>query len=630
MKKILYITGILVGLFVPIFSYAQFTLISGGTGWGTSTSGDILIGTSSTLRYTRLAASSTGTVLQSQGIGQTPKWVATSSLNIPKSSGAINSVQLSDGSGGFAGDSNFTFDPSGGRNLSSDAAQINFGDLSDSLSHVKLSLTQGGGIILNPGNSGGVIGTINGNILDDGNANGTVLGNFTVGNSVLTNILDDLGGNPYLNSNSGGTVTLGDIDSVFNGINIQLSNSGIFLNNNGNPIQTYNNILDNGGDGSMTVNGGMGINNGLTTTPFTVFGASGDTYLGIDTTNGTITTLNNTLEDGSGGASFSHISVGSCTGCGSSQWTTSGSNIYYNAGSVGIGTVSPGAPLHLVRGTSGGFTPVTDETMIIQRNSSSADNNALTMVSGSNGVNLIRFTKNGATEPGRILYSENTNFMEFDASSSERMRITGNGNVGIGTVSPSTLLQVNGTTTATCFSVSGTCINGTVTSVSGSGGTTGLTLTGGAITTSGTLTLGGTLSVANGGTGVTSTSTLLSNLALVPLLSGTSTDYVALTAAQPTINTFKAGSATTSVDVRGYVNIHSIATDVAVFRVSYTDENGTAQTYSSANLSTTGGNPIAVGELRLAPNTVASTSVALTTAIGSISYGAGATITLIK
>ena len=44
---------------------------------------------------------------------------------------------------------------------------------------------------------------------------------------------------------------------------------------------------------------------------------------------------------------------------------------------------------------------------------------------------------------------------------------------------------------------------GTVTSVDGSGGTTGLTLTGGPITTSGTLTLGGTLVVANGGTGAT-------------------------------------------------------------------------------------------------------------------------------
>mgnify|MGYP003637857237 FL=1 len=48
---------------------------------------------------------------------------------------------------------------------------------------------------------------------------------------------------------------------------------------------------------------------------------------------------------------------------------------------------------------------------------------------------------------------------------------------------------------------------GTVTSVDGSGGSTGLTLTGGAITTTGTLTLGGTLAVASGGTNLTSYTT---------------------------------------------------------------------------------------------------------------------------
>lgn len=50
-------------------------------------------------------------------------------------------------------------------------------------------------------------------------------------------------------------------------------------------------------------------------------------------------------------------------------------------------------------------------------------------------------------------------------------------------------------------------LNGTVTSVAASGGTTGLTFTGSPITTSGTLTLGGTLGVANGGTGTTTTFT---------------------------------------------------------------------------------------------------------------------------
>jgi len=48
--------------------------------------------------------------------------------------------------------------------------------------------------------------------------------------------------------------------------------------------------------------------------------------------------------------------------------------------------------------------------------------------------------------------------------------------------------------------------SGTVTSVAISGGSTGLTTSGGPITTSGTITLGGTLAVANGGTGTASPS----------------------------------------------------------------------------------------------------------------------------
>lgn len=53
---------------------------------------------------------------------------------------------------------------------------------------------------------------------------------------------------------------------------------------------------------------------------------------------------------------------------------------------------------------------------------------------------------------------------------------------------------------------------GTVTSVSGAGGTTGLTLTGGPIVGAGTLTLGGTLAVAHGGTGGTTAAAARSGL----------------------------------------------------------------------------------------------------------------------
>ena len=53
-------------------------------------------------------------------------------------------------------------------------------------------------------------------------------------------------------------------------------------------------------------------------------------------------------------------------------------------------------------------------------------------------------------------------------------------------------------------SVAGT---GTVTSIDVSGGTTGLTTSGGPVTTSGTVTIGGTLAYTNGGTGLTALGT---------------------------------------------------------------------------------------------------------------------------
>ncbi len=63
-----------------------------------------------------------------------------------------------------------------------------------------------------------------------------------------------------------------------------------------------------------------------------------------------------------------------------------------------------------------------------------------------------------------------------------------------------------------------TVSSGSVTSVDVSGGTTGLTTSGGPITTSGTITLSGTLAIANGGTGQTSAANAIN--ALVPTQTG--------------------------------------------------------------------------------------------------------------
>jgi hypothetical protein len=67
----------------------------------------------------------------------------------------------------------------------------------------------------------------------------------------------------------------------------------------------------------------------------------------------------------------------------------------------------------------------------------------------------------------------------------------------------SNITITNGVGSITIASSGGGGGSGTVTSVNVSGGTTGLTYSGGPVTTSGTITMAGTLVVGNGGTGVT-------------------------------------------------------------------------------------------------------------------------------
>ena len=95
-----------------------------------------------------------------------------------------------------------------------------------------------------------------------------------------------------------------------------------------------------------------------------------------------------------------------------------------------------------------------------------------------------------------------------------------------------------------------------VTSVAVSGGTTGLTTSGGPITGSGTITLAGTLAIANGGTGVTTRQEAMDALAGAvtsgQYLRGNGTDVVmsAIQAADvPTLNQNTTGTATNATNV---------------------------------------------------------------------------------
>jgi len=80
-------------------------------------------------------------------------------------------------------------------------------------------------------------------------------------------------------------------------------------------------------------------------------------------------------------------------------------------------------------------------------------------------------------------------FIYDDTASAARLVIDTSGSVGIGTTTPSTALQVNGTATATTFSGAGTSLTGTAAS-----------LTAGNATTAAALTNGGTLNTPGSGT----------------------------------------------------------------------------------------------------------------------------------
>jgi hypothetical protein len=109
-------------------------------------------------------------------------------------------------------------------------------------------------------------------------------------------------------------------------------------------------------------------------------------------------------------------------------------------------------------------------------------------VQGSDAVTITGGTANGLTIGAVNPAAGTFTTLRFNST------LSANGSIG----TSGQVLTSNGASAPTWQSVAGV---GTVTSVDGSGGTTGLTLTGGPITSSGTLTLGGTLAVANGGTG---------------------------------------------------------------------------------------------------------------------------------
>ena len=108
-------------------------------------------------------------------------------------------------------------------------------------------------------------------------------------------------------------------------------------------------------------------------------------------------------------------------------------------GNVGIGTTAPGAKLEVYAGSSSGAATNSDDNLVIEDNGNSFIN-LKTPTSNVSGLIFSDATRGR----GQLTYDHSADSMRFVTAGSEKVRIDPSGNVGIGTTTPESKLQVAG------------------------------------------------------------------------------------------------------------------------------------------------------------------------------------------
>lgn len=138
--------------------------------------------------------------------------------------------------------------------------------------------------------------------------------------------------------------------------------------------------------------------------------------------------------------------IGTVSGTVSGQWSLSGTTLNYTAGNVGIANTNPLGKLHITQNNSPSNNIVDSNEYLLLKDISGNANSGGVIVFGAEQANYFAgirgcLTGGGNNSKGNLSLCTRTN--ETDTSLTSKILITSDGNVGIGTSSPSYKLDIS-------------------------------------------------------------------------------------------------------------------------------------------------------------------------------------------
>lgn len=490
-----------------------------------------------------------GQVLTSQGSSSTPTWTT---------AGTVTSVNASGGTTGltFSGGPITT---SGTLTLSGSLAVANGGTGATTTTGTGANVLSNSPTLAGTVNTGDVV--VTGVLTLSGSTSPLIL-NSSTGTSGQVLISQGAGATPTWQTLTGsGTVT-----------SVNASGGTTGLSFAGGPITT---------SGTLTLTGNLAPANGGT---------------GATTTTGTGANVLSNNPSFTGTVNMTGINLSGALSLSGATGTSGQVLVSQGAGQAPVWAAAPGSGSVVSVDVSGGTTGLTVSGGPITTSGTLTLGGTLAVANGGTGATT-------STGTGSVVLSANPTFTgtvktaNVEVSSglsltSAASVITLNGSSG---TSGQVLVSQGASATPAWMTLSGL---GTVTSVNVSGGTTGLTFTGGPIVDSGTLSMSGTLAIANGGTGLTS-------IGAGDLLVGGSSGMQKITAVATGQVLLSQG--TNTVPAYGKVNLTSAVTGTLPVT-----NGGTGVTTSTGS----GANVLSTSPTLTTPNLGTPSAVVLTNATG--------------